>query len=105
MRIAAWCMLAALVVVPWETRAELPMDPAALGQLEAVLEHCGQASPASAEHYRALGKSLTGGATEQELTEARASPGYRGAHQAASAQLAGLSREEAEQACLEGSKP
>ena len=95
-------MLAVLGSTPQAARADLPMSGAALGQLEAMLEHCGRVSSAGAERYRALAKTLTGSATDKELTKARSSAEYRDARDAAKEELGGLTKEESEKACVEG---
>jgi hypothetical protein len=105
MTFARVCTLVALGAVAQVARAELPVSGAALGQLEAVLEHCGRASPATAEQYRELARGLTGSATDKEVVEARKSAEYRDAHDAASAQLDTLSKEESHKACAEGLQP
>jgi hypothetical protein len=99
MRLAGLCMLVAVGAVSQPARAEPPVSGAALGQVEALIEHCGQFNAASAERLRALARGLTGGATEDELAEARSSAEYRDAHDAVSGQLPD---EVSEKACVEG---
>jgi hypothetical protein len=105
MKFGALGIVAVLGVVAQPALAELPLTGAALGQLEAVLEHCGRAKPAEAERYKALARSLTGNATEKELTAARQSTEYVEAHDAAKDQLAGLPKEAVDKACVEGLQP
>ena len=102
MRFAGICMLVALGAVSQAARADLPVGRAVLGQLEAVLEHCGRVSPASAERHKEFAKALTGNATDKDLAEARNSAEYREAHDAASEQISNLPKEESDKACAEG---
>lgn len=102
MRFAGMCMLAALGSVSQAARADLPVSRAVLGQLEAVFEHCGRVSPASAERYKEFAKALTGNAKDKDLAEARKSAEYRDAHDAASEQIGNLPKEESDKACAEG---
>lgn len=102
MRFAGICMLAALGSVSQAARADLPVSRAVLGQLEAVFEHCGRISPASAERYKEFAKALTGNAKDKDLAEARKSAEYRDAHDAASEQIGNLPKEESDKACAEG---
>ncbi len=102
MRFAGICMLAALGSVSQAARADLPVSRAVLGQLEAVFEHCGRVTPASAERYKEIAKALTGNAKDKDLAEARKSAEYRDAHDAASEQIGNLPKEESDKACAEG---
>ena len=102
MRLGGSCTLAALPSVWHAGRADLPVSRAVLGQLEAVFEHCGRVSPASAERYKEFAKALTGNAKDKDLAEARKSAEYRDAHDAASEQIGNLPKEESDKACAEG---
>lgn len=95
-------MLAALGALAPVAHAELQLSAAALGQLEAVVEHCGRVNAASAEGYKSFAKGLMGNATDKELAEARESAEYRAAYAAASEQIGKLSKEESDKACAEG---
>ena len=102
MRFVGMCMLAALLVVSQAARADLPMSGAALGQLEAVMEHCSRISPALAARFREFARGLTGKATDKDLAAARDSAEYRDAHDEANEELAKLPKEESDKACVEG---
>ena len=105
MKLAAIGVVAVLGAGAQVARAELPVSGAALGQVEAILEHCGRASPANAERYKALARTLIGTATEKELTAARQSAEYVEAHDATKAQLVNLPKDESDKACVEGLQP
>jgi len=102
MRLTGMLMLAALGALAQVAHAEPQLSGAVLGQLEAVLEHCGRVNAANAEGYKSFAKGLTGTATEKELAEARKSAEYREAHAAASEQIGKLPKKEQDKACAEG---
>src|SRR5438105_15072503 len=102
MRLTGMLMLVALGPLAQATRAEPQLSGAVLGQLEAVLEHCGRVNAASAEGYKSFAKGLTGTATEKDLGEARKSGEYREAHAAARAQIGKRPRYGQGKPCAEG---
>jgi len=102
MRIARVLTLVALGTMAQGARAAPPVSGATLGQLEAVLEHCGRVAPAHPDRLKELARSLTGDVAEEDLTEVRAGPEYREAYGKAKEQLAQVPQEASEQACQAG---
>ena len=103
MTLTGICVLAALGAVSQAGQADLPVDGAALGRLEAVLEHCEWASPEGSEHYKAVGKVLTRGATDKGLAEVRSGAEYRDAYDAMNDQWASCQRKRRRRRARKGS--
>ena len=71
--------LSAALTVPQVFAAELP-PPAALGQMESLLDSCSKANPQSAPDYKKQRERLVQGVSDKDLAEARASDEYKGAY-------------------------
>ena len=90
--------LSTALAVPQIFAAELP-PPAALGQMESVLDSCSKANPQSAADYKKQRERLVQGVSEKDLAEVRASDEYKGAYKEISDRFEKESKEEAVKAC------
>jgi hypothetical protein len=90
--------LCTALAVPQVFAAELPA-PAALGQVESLLDSCSKANPQSAPDYKKQRDKLTAGVAEKDLAEVRASDEYKGAYNEISDRFEKASKDEAVKAC------
>ena len=90
--------LSTALAVPQIFAAQLPA-PAALGQMESVLDSCSKANPQSAAEYKKQRERLVQGVSEKDLAEVRASDEYKGAYKEISDRFEKESKEEAVKAC------
>jgi hypothetical protein len=99
--------LSVTLVIPQLAPAKVPMPDKSLGQIESILDFCGQADPQSAAKIKDVKKMLVGDASDKELAEARDKQGYKESYEAMSDQLAKIPKDQALEACsayLEGGK-
>ena len=90
--------LSVAIMVPPLLAAELPA-PAALGQVEGILDSCSKANPQSAPEYKKLREQLVRGVSEKDLAEVRAADGYKAAYKEINDRLEKTSKDEAMQQC------
>jgi hypothetical protein len=90
--------LCTALAVPQVFAAELPA-PAALGQVESLLDSCSKANPQSAPDYKKQRDKLTAGVAEKDLAEVRAADEYKGAYNEISDRFEKASKDEAVKAC------
>ena len=65
------------ITLPQVALAELPLPNDVFGRFEGTLDYCAQVNPESAAKYQEQKKVLAHGASEKELSEARASSEYK----------------------------
>src|SRR5690349_19929353 len=92
------CLSAALTLTPLAlAKLQLPND--LFGRVEGSLDFCAQADPQSATKYQQQKKVLTQGATQQEVSKARASKEYKEGYDAANDELGKQPKDQAKKAC------
>ncbi|HWW03790.1 hypothetical protein [Collimonas sp.] len=99
MKLYLLASLCALTSFSLALAAESSLDDAALGQMEAVVAHCGQINPADSARYQELLKPVIGDASAEDLAAARKTEVYKQAHDSIAEQLADAKKEEALAAC------
>lgn len=97
-RILSLVCLSTALAVPQVFAAELP-PPAALGQIESLLDSCSKASPESAPDYKKQREHLVQDVPDKDLAELRASDEYKGAYKEISDRFEKASKADAEKAC------
>lgn len=97
-RILSVFCLSTVLAVPQVFAAELPA-PAALGQVESLLDSCSKANPESAPDYKKQRERLVQGVSDKDLAELRASDDYKGAYKEISDRFEKVSNDEAVNAC------
>jgi hypothetical protein len=105
MKILRTVGLSAILALPPLAMAKLPVPNEVLGKVEGALDFCSQTDPQSADKYQEKKKAFAQGASEKELTEARASKEYKENYDAARDELRKEPKEDAKQTCaaaLEG---
>ena len=90
--------LSTALAVPHVFAAELPA-PAALGQVESLLDSCSKANPQSAPDYKKQRERLVQGVSDKDLAEVRASDEYKGAYNEISDRFEKASKAEAVKTC------
>lgn len=90
--------LSVAIMGPPLLAAELPA-PAALGQLEGILDSCSKADPQSAPDYKKLREQLVQGVSEKDLAEVRGADGYKAAYKEINDRLEKTSKDDAMQEC------
>jgi hypothetical protein len=91
------CLCAALAVSKGFA-AELPA-PAALGQMESLLDGCAQANPQSAADYKKQHEKLVHGLSDKDLAKVREADDYKEAYKEISDRFDKVSKDEAVEAC------
>ena len=91
--------LSALASFSLALAVESSLDGARLGQMEAVVAHCGKLSPADNARYRELLKPVIADASAEDLAAARKTESYRRAYEEVSGQLSEAKKEDAIAAC------
>src|ERR1700758_2500665 len=97
-RILSLVWLSTALAVPQVFAAELPA-PAALGQVESLLDSCSKANPQSAPDYKKQHERLVQGVPDKDLAEVRASDEYNGAYKEISDRFEKASKAEAVKTC------
>ncbi len=92
------CVSAVLALAPLAL-AKLPVPNEVLGKVEGALDFCSQADPQSSDKYQEKKKAFVQGASEEEVTEARASQEYKDAYQSATGEMSKQPKEEAKKTC------
>jgi hypothetical protein len=99
--------LSVTLIIPQLAPAKVPLPDKSLGQIESILDFCGQIDPQSAAKIKDVKKMLVGDASEKELAEVRDKQEYKDSYQSVSDQLAKVAKSKASKACsayLEGGK-
>jgi hypothetical protein len=99
MRISRIIGLAAVLLLASLATATLPVPNGVLGKVEGALDFCAQADPQSASKYQEKKKEFVRGATEEELTEARASQEYKDAYQSSTDEMSKEPKDQAKKTC------
>ena len=97
MMLSLVCLPTAMAV-PQVFAEELPA-PAALGQMEGLLDSCSRTDPRSAPDLKKQREALVLGVSEKDLAQVRAADEYGGAYREVSDRLDGASKDEAIKAC------
>jgi len=97
-RILSLAWLSTVLAVPQIFGDELP-PPAALAQLESLLDSCSEANPQSAPDYKKQRERLVQGVSDKDLAEVRASDEYKGAYKEISDRFEKASKAEAVKTC------
>jgi len=92
------CLSAALALPPLAL-AKLALPNDLFGKVEGTLDFCAQANPQSAAKYQEQKKALVQGASDQELTEARASKEYKEGYDAANDEMGKQPKDQVKKAC------
>jgi len=90
--------LSAALAVPQAFADELPA-PAALGQMESLLDSCSKTDPQSAPDLKKQRERLVRGVSEKDLAELRNADEYKGAYKEFSDRFEKASKDEAVKAC------
>lgn len=98
LRILSLVWLSMALAVPQVFAGELPA-PAALGQVESLLDSCSKANPQSAPDYKKQRERLVQGASEKDLAKLRAADEYKDAYKEISGRFEDLSKDEAVEGC------
>lgn len=92
------CLSVALALTPLAlAKLQLPND--VFGRVEGSLDFCAQADPQSAAKYQKQKEVLVHEATEEEISEARASKEYKEAYDATTEEMQKQSKEQVKKAC------
>jgi len=91
--------LAASLAVPLVLAADPPFAPAALGQLEGLLDSCSQVTPESAPDFKKVRERLLEAVSEKDVAKVRASDEYKEAYKSITDRLESASKKEAAEAC------
>src|SRR5215468_8751396 len=97
-RILSLVPLCTALAVPQVFAAELPA-PAALGQVESLLDSCSKSNSQSAADYRKQRQRLVEGVADKDLAGVRASDEYKGAYKEISDRFEKASKAEAAKTC------
>jgi len=87
--------------------AELPFSTESLARVEAILDSCSQANPATASKYEERKKAQVAKLPKKELAEARSTDQYRNAYPATKAEVEKQPKDKVIEACaafLDGEK-
>ena len=98
LRILSLVWLSTALAVPQVFAGELPA-PAALGQMESLLDSCSKTDPQSAPDFKKQRERLVQGVSEKDLAELRKSDEYKGAYKESSDRFEKASKDEAVKAC------
>ena len=97
-RILSLVCLSVALAVPQVLAEELP-PPAALAQLESLLDSCSKASPQSEQDYKKQHERLVQGVPDKALAEVRGSDEYKGVYEEISDRFEKASKEDVEKTC------
>lgn len=92
--------LAVIVMLPLLALAKLPIPNGVLGRVESGLDFCAQVDSQSAGKYQEKKKAFVQGASEEEVSEARASQEYKDSYQAATDELSKQPKDQAKKSCV-----
>jgi hypothetical protein len=92
------CLAVVLSLAPLAI-AKLSLSKDLLGKTEGLLDGCAKVDTASAAKYEARKKAITRDASEQELTDARASEEYKSAYDLMASGIEQMPKEEVVKAC------
>jgi hypothetical protein len=92
------CLSAALFI-PQLAGAKLPLPDHSFGRLEAILDFCAKVNPQAATKFQDRKKTISDGATEKEVADARKAEEYKDGYKEISNQLAKTPRSQAVEAC------
>jgi hypothetical protein len=98
LRILSLVCLSTALAVPQVLAVELP-PPAALAQLEGLLDSCSKANPQSASDYKKQRDKLTAGVAEKDLADVRDSEEYKGVYKEISDRFEKASKAELVKTC------
>ena len=82
-------------------RADVPVNPTALGSVDAVITFCGQLNPSGASAYQSLRDSLIGKPSEDAREAAVKTPAYQQAFNEISGVLKSAPKDWAVKACTD----
>jgi hypothetical protein len=99
MKIVRVFCFSALLVLTSLAFAKLALPNDIFGKVEGALDACAKVNPQSASKYTGKKKELTQGATEQEISEARASDEYKQGYAASTDEIEKKSKDDAKKAC------
>lgn len=99
MRIARIFCLLALLVFTSGAFAKLALPNDIFGKIEGALDACAKVDPSSAVKYAEKKKELAQGATDQEVSDARASDEYKQGYAAGSEEISKQPKDQAKKAC------
>jgi len=100
LRILSLVWLSTALAVPQVFADELPVPaPAALGQIESLLDSCSKVNPQSAPDYKKQREQLAQSVSEKDLAEVRGTDEYKAAYQEFSDRIKKASKDEAVKAC------
>ena len=91
--------LSTALAMPLLAAAGKPPAPAALGQVEGILDTCSNANPKSAADYRKQREKVTSGVAEKDLVKIRKSQEYKEAYDSIQERVDQTSSDEVNQAC------
>lgn len=80
--------------------AKLALPNDVFGKIEGALDACAKADPSSASKYMEKKKQLAQGATDQEVSDARASDEYKQGYAAGSDEISKQPKDQAKKACV-----
>ena len=98
LRILLLVCLSMAQAIPQVFAEDLP-TPAALGQMEGLLDSCSRTDPQSATDLKKQREGLVQGVSEKDLAEARAADEYKAAYGEFSERFEGASKDEAMKVC------
>ena len=91
---------ATIVMLPLLALAKLPVPNGVLGRIESGLDFCAQTDPQSASKYQEKKKTFVQGASDVEVSEARASQEYKDNYQSATDELSKQPKDQAKKSCV-----
>jgi hypothetical protein len=99
MKIRHIACLSIAFLIPQLSHATLPVTPDTLGQQEGILDACANADPINAAQYQARKAILTGGASNNQVSQARDTQQYQAAKTSTHNQLAKVPASNVVSAC------
>jgi hypothetical protein len=97
-RILSLMWVSAALAVPQVHAGELPA-PAALGQMESLLDSCSKLDPKWASALKQQHEQLVQGVTKEDLAKVRAADDYKAAYKDFSDRYESVSKDEALKSC------
>jgi len=92
------CLIVA-AALPQLASASMPLPNQAFGTIEGILDFCAQVDSPQASQYQERKKQIVQGATEEEVTEARATQEYKDAYQSTGEELGKVPASQAVSSC------
>jgi hypothetical protein len=89
----------AAVALPQLTWADLPFSNDVFGKIEGVMTYCAKVNPQAAGQYQAQAKALVQGVPAKVVLEARETPEYKEAYDAAGTEIGNAPKDQAVQVC------